>query len=64
MKAVRIRVPKEVIKNEGNILHRSIMAGVGIEEEIVAKGFQDQDRAFNKGIVPGQEFVVPEKLTL
>jgi hypothetical protein len=64
MEAVGIGVPNQVIENVGDVLDRPVMRGEGIEKEIMPERLQDEDRAFDKGIVVRQVLVVPDELAL
>ena len=64
MEAVGIGVPNQVIENVGDVLDRPIMGGEGIEKEIMPERLQDEDRAFDEGIVVGEVLVVPNELAL
>ena len=64
MKAPRVRVPKKVIEHVGDGLDRAVMGRKGIEEQIVPKSFQDQQRAFDEWIIARQINVVPNALAL
>ena len=64
MVSVGFGVPNQVIERVGDILDGPIVAGVGIGKEIMAERFQDQKRALDQRIVPGQINVVPDQLPL
>ena len=40
------------------------MSGIGIWKQIVAKSLENQNGAFDKWIVAGQEFIIPNELSL
>ncbi len=61
MKPEGVIVPKEVIQDERKILDRAIVRGVGIEKEIVPEGLEDEERAFDEGIVVREVKVIPDE---
>ena len=55
VKAVGIAVPEKIIDDEGEILHRSIMRGEGIEKEVMTKRFEDEKRTFDERVVSNEK---------
>ena len=64
MVSVGLGVPNQVIENVGDVLQGPIVPGVGIGKEIMAERFQNQERALDQRIVPGQIEIVPDELPL
>jgi hypothetical protein len=64
MVPVTFGVPDQVIENVRDVLERPIVTGVGVRKEVMAECFQNEQRTFDKWIVPGQIKVIPEKLSL
>ena len=64
MEPVGVSVPDEVIENVGDVLDRPVMGREGIEEEVMPKALQNQERALDERIVVGQVLIVPDQLTL
>jgi hypothetical protein len=59
-----VGVPKEIIKDEGDILNRSVVGRERIQKQVVAERFQDKERALNERIVARKILVVPNSLPL
>src|SRR5947208_524704 len=63
VKAICISVPEEIIEHVGQVLDRPVMHRERIQEEMMAKRFEEQDRAANERIVAGKKTVVPDQLS-
>ena len=59
-----VRVPKKVIGEVGDVLDRPVMRGKGIEKQVMAQRFQDQERALDEGIVEREILIIPDALSL
>src|SRR5206468_11213496 len=55
----RIRTPKKVIDHVGEVLDWPVMAGEGIEKEVVPEGFEDEQGTLNEWIVANEINIVP-----
>jgi hypothetical protein len=62
MIAIWIVIPKGVVDHKGKVLHRPIVAGEGIEKEIVPERLEDKERALDERICCGEITVVPDHL--
>ncbi len=64
MKSELVRIPKEIVEDEGNVLNRAIMGRERIQEQIVTEGFRDQEWALDEWIVARQILIVPNPRSL
>src|ERR1043166_1149593 len=62
MVAVRVGVPKKVIEEVGDILNRTVMAGIRLQKKVMSKAFQDQERALDERIRQRKVLIVPDSL--
>jgi hypothetical protein len=59
-----VGVPKEIIKDERDILNRSIMGGERIQKQVMAERFENKEWTLNERIVAREIMVVPNPLAL
>jgi hypothetical protein len=59
-----VGVPKEIIKDERDILNRSVVGRERIQKQVVAERFQNKERTFNERVVAREILVVPNSLAL
>ena len=64
MESVGLGVPEVVVEDEREVLDWPIMRRKGIEKQIVAECFEDQERTFYERIEVREIFIVPDELTL
>ena len=61
MKAEGVGIPEKVIGHEREVLHRPIMPGERVREEMVPEDLEREQRAFDEGAVAREKFVVPQE---
>jgi hypothetical protein len=59
-----VGVPKEIIKDERDILNGSVVGRERIQKQVVAERFQNKERTFNERVVAREILVVPNSLAL
>jgi hypothetical protein len=64
MKSELVRIPKEVVDDEGDILDGAVMGRQRIQKQIMAERFGNKDWTFNERIVVRQILIVPDPLPL
>src|SRR3982074_1444053 len=64
MEAEFVRIPKKVISEVGDVLDRPVMRGKGIEKQVVAQRFQDQEWALDERIIEREILIIPDALSL
>ena len=64
METKLVRVPKVIIEDKRDVLKRAIVSREGIQEQVMSKCFENEERALNKRIVEGKVLVVPDPLAL
>jgi hypothetical protein len=64
MKPVGVGVPETVIEKIRYGLDRAVMGRKGLQKEVMAEAFQNQERALDEWILPRQVLVVPDALAV
>lgn len=64
MESIKVAVPEKVVGHVRKILHRPVVHGKGVQEEIMTKRFQSEDRALNEWVCSNEIIIVPHQLSL